>query len=244
MKSLNIILGIVVIQAAGCLSPPSISVNTSLRRHELKGKTLAVGGLTAQNIMDYPGQAAEETIVRDAGTALQKRLKHSRVLTAEAAWAAAGPPPLKISRGSPITIGHKLTPDFLHRTHAQGVDYLLWIDLLENIVKNSSSQKLSTSRTASSYSTRNGKRYSTPGSTSNTYYSYEAAGRRLGASYSLLDTASGRTVWRADAKFTRARVSSTTSWSGFPEPPARPLPPEESMLMQKMTDAAMARLPK
>lgn len=244
MKPLSIILWIVVIQAAGCLSPPSVSVSTSLRRHALNGKTLAVGGFTAQNIMDYPGQTAEETIVRDAGTALQRRLKHSRVLTAEAAWAAAGPPPLKISCGAPITIGHKLTPDFLRKTRAQGVDYLLWIDLLENTVKNSNSQRVSTSRTSSSYSTRNGKKCYNPGSTSNTYYSSEAAGRRLGASYSLLDTASGRTVWRADTKFTRARVSSTMAWSGFPEPPGRPLPPEESKLMQKMTDAAMAGLPK
>lgn len=244
MKSLRIILWIVVIQAAGCLSPPSVSVSTSLRRHDLKGKTLAVGGFTAQNIMDYPGQTAEETIVRDAGTALQKRLKHSRVLTAEAAWAAAGPPPLKISRGAPIAMGHELSPGFLRRTRALGVDYLLWIDLLENTVRGSSSQRVSKSRTASSYSTRNGKRYYTPGSTSNTYYSYETAGRRLGASYSLLDTASGRTVWRADTHFTRGSVNSSMAWSGYPDPPARPLPPEESKLMQRMTDAAVAELPK
>lgn len=244
MKSLNIILWVVVVQTVGCLSPPSVSVSTSLRRHDLKGKTLAVGGFTAQNLMDYPGQTAEETIVRDAGTALQKRLKHSRVITAEAAWAAAGPPPLKISGGVPINIGHKLNRDFLRRTRALGVDYLLWIDLLENTVRDSSSQRVSKTRTASSYSTRNGKRYSTPGTTSNTYYSYEAAGRRLGASYSLLDTASGRTVWCADIKFTRGRMNSSMSMSGFPEPPARPLPPEDSTLMQKMTEAAMAVLPK
>jgi hypothetical protein len=244
MKPLSIILMIVVVQAAGCSSRPSVSVSSSLGKHGLKGKTLAVGGFTAQSIMDYPGQVAEETIVNDAGTALQHRFKHSRVLTAEAAWAAAGPPPIKINSGVPITLGHKLTRDFMRRTHAQGVDYLLWIDLMDNTVRNASSRSQSTRRTSSSTLSRGGRRFSSPGSYTTTYYSYEAAGRSLGASYSLLDTASGKSVWRAECLFSRAKVNSTASMSGYPMPPSMPLPPEESVLMRRMTTAVIAELPK
>lgn len=245
MQPFNIILWLVVVQVVGCSAPPSVSITSSLGRHELRGKTLAVGGFTARSLMDYPGQTAEAAIVSDAGTALQQRLKHSRVLTAETTWSTAGPPPKKINSGVPITLGHRLTRDFLHRTRAHGVDYLLWIDLVDNTVKHSSGQRVSTNRTSSSsYVTRSGRRYYSPGSTRTTYSSYEAAGRSLGASYTLLDTASGKIVWRADSKYSRSRISSTSSMSGYPMPPSRPLPPEESALMQKMTAAVIAKLPR
>lgn len=244
MKPLDIILWLVIIQMVGC-SSPSVSVTSTLGRHELRGKTLAVGGFTARSLMDYPGQTAEEVIVRDAGTALQQRLKHSRVLTAESAWSAAGPPPKKFNSGVPVTLGHRLTRDYLRRTRALGVDYLLWIDLVDNAVKHSSGQRTSVNRTSSTYVTRsNGRRYYNPGSTTAIYSSYEVAGRSLGASYSLLDTASGRIVWRADSRYSRARISSTSSRSGYPMPPDMPLPPEEPVLMKKMTAAVIAKLPR
>ena len=229
---------------ASCSSPPTVGVTSSLGRHALMGKTLAIGGFTARSIADYPGQSAEETIVNDAGTALQHRFKHFRVLTAEDLWAAAGPPPTKISSGVPITIGHKRTRDFLRRTHALGVDYLMWIDLMDNSTRNSTGQTVSTSRGQSRTMRSSGRRSTSYSSSSLTYISYAAAGRCLGVSYALLDTVSGKPVWRADCMYARSRVNSAASGYGYPQPPRTPLPPDETQLMQRMTTAAIAELPK
>ncbi len=244
MNRLSISLSFAVLLTASCSAPPTVGVTSSLERHALKGKTLAVGGFTARSIADYPGQTAEETIVNDAGTALQRRFKHFRVLTAEALWAAAGPPPTKISRGVPITIGHERTRDFLRRTHALGVDYLMWIDLMDNTTRNSSGQYLATSRGQSRGMGSGGRRSTSYSSSITSYISYAAAGRSLGVTYALLDTASGKPVWRADCMYARGRVSRAASGSGYLQPPRTPLPPEETKLMQRMTTAAIAELPK
>jgi hypothetical protein len=244
MNRLSISLVFAVMLTAGCTSKPIPVVTSSLGRHALKGKTLAVGGFTARNIADYPGQSAEETIVSDAGTALQRRFKHLRVLTAEALWAAAGPPPTKISRGVPITIGHERTRDFLRRTHALGVDYLMWIDLMDNTTRNSSGQYLSTSRGQSRVMGSGGRRSTSYSSSITSYISYAAAGRSLGVTCALLDTASGKPVWRADCMYARGRVSRAASGAGYPQPPRTPLPPEETKLMQRITTAVIAELPK
>jgi hypothetical protein len=240
MNRLKFFIVLIVLLTASCSSPPTVGVTSSLGRHALKGKTLAVGGFTAQSIADYPGQAAEETIVGDAGTALKRRFKHLRVLTAEDLWAAAGPPPTKISTGVPITIGHKRTRDFLRRTHALGVDYLMWIDLMDNTTRNSSGQ-LQSMRRGQSTLRSSGRRSS---SSSTSYYSYAAAGRSLGVSYVLLETASGKPVWRAECVYARARLSTMAAGSGYPWQPRTPLPPDETKLMQRMTTAAIAELPK
>ena len=229
---------------ASCSAPPTLGVTSSLGRHELKGKTLAIGGFTARSIADYPGQSAEETIVNDAGTALQRRFRHLRVLTAEDLWAAAGPPPIKISSGVPITIGHKRSRDFLRRTHALGVDYLIWIDLMDNTTRNSSGQYMSTSRGQSKVMGSGGRRSTFHGSSIRSYISYAAAGRSLGVSYALLDTASGKPVWRADCLYASGRVSRAASGFGYPQPPRSPFPPDETKLMKRMTTAAIAELPK
>ncbi len=229
---------------ASCSSPPTVGVTSSLGRHALKGKTLAIGGFTARSIADYPGQSAEETIVSDAGTALQRRFKHFHVLSAEDLWAAAGPPPRKISTGVPITIGHKRTQDFLRKTHKLGVDYLMWIDLMDNSTRNSTGQYVSTSRGQSTTSRSGARRSTSYGYNSYIYSSYAAAGRCLGVSYALLDTASGKPVWRADCVYAKSRVNSEVSGYGYPPPPRTPLPPEETQLMQRVTTAAIAELPK
>lgn len=62
---------------ANCVSKPTVTVAYSgLGKKELKDKTVAVGGLTAKDISMYPGQVHEITILSDAGTAMQHRLKH------------------------------------------------------------------------------------------------------------------------------------------------------------------------
>ena len=243
MNRLRISLSLAVLLTASCASPPTLVVTSSLGRHDLKGKTLAVGGFTAQDLMTYPGQTEEETIVNDAGTALQHHLKHSHVLTAEAAWAAAGPPPIKMNSGVAITLGHKLTRDFIRRMHSQGVDYLLWIDLVDNSVDKASKQWLSTQCTSSTSSSRRRGAFASR-STVTEYNRSESASRSLGAAYSLLDTAHGKPVWRAESLFSRSNVSYSRSTSGYPPPPRAPLPPMESKLMQRMTAAVIDRLPR
>jgi len=243
MKPLMCPLLFVMTLMASCSSKPTLVVTSSLGRHALKGRTLAVGGFTASDVMTYPGQTAEAAIVEDAGTALLHRFKHSRVMTAEAAWAAAGPPPTKINTGVPIPLGHKLTLDFIRRTRAQGLDYLLWIDLMENSVEKASKQWQSTRSTSSTSSSRRRGSFPTR-STVTEYNRSEGAGRSLGVAYSLVDTSSGKPVWRAESRFSRENVNCSRSSSGYPAPPRVPLPPEESVLIRRMTTMAIAELPK
>jgi hypothetical protein len=258
MKTLILLLPLVLAWMTSCSSKPKLFIISSLGKHALRGRTLAVGGFTAQDLMVYPGQVAEATIVADAGTALQQRFKHSQVLTAAAVRAAAGSPPTKFSSHVPVMIGSKLTANFIRKTRAQGMDYLLWIDLLDNAVENGSNQWVSTRTESSSCSCtkKNGAKCSSSSCGSSCqgsccrertvkeYHSATSARRSLKASYSLLDTASGKAVWRADAILTRSNNHFAQSDSGYPALPKVPLPPMESDIMKRMTTAAIARLPK
>jgi hypothetical protein len=258
MKTLILLLPLAFSWLTNCSSKPTLSINGSLGKHDLHGKTLAVGGFTAQDLMVYPGQEAEATIVSDAGMALQQRFKHSQVLTAEAVRAAAGSPPKKFSSPVPIMIGSKLTPNFIRKTRALGMDYLLWIDLLENSVENGSNRWVSTRTESSSCSCtkKNGAKCSSSfcgsscqGSccqklTVKEFNSSTTATRSLQASYSLLDTASGKAVWRADAILAKSNNRFANSESDYPALPQVPLPPMESEIMKRMTTAAIARMPK
>ncbi|WP_395736708.1 hypothetical protein [Prosthecobacter sp.] len=248
MNALSIPLVFAVMLAAGCASRPSVAVTSSLGSHALKGRTVAVGGFAARDVMTYPGQTAEALIVCDAGKALRHRFKHSYAMTAEATWSVAGPPATKVNLGIPLTLGHKPTPDFMRRTRAEGVDYLLWIDLLENSVGKASKQWVSTrsSRSLSNSGSRSRSTNVYPNTLTTVvaYHRSESASRSLGASYTLLDTATGRTVWRADSKLSGENVNYSQSPTGYPAPPRVPLPPEEDVLMKRMTAAAIDALPK
>ena len=72
----------------------------------------------------------------------------------------------------------------------------------------------------------------------------EIATRSMAASYTLLATATGKSVWQADSLRSDSNVNTSTSESGFPMPPSVPLPPTESQIMKRMTTCAIARLPK
>jgi hypothetical protein len=90
--------------------------------------------------MVYPGRTEERLILQEAEKALQHRLRRSSVLTTEAARAAVGFPPSKFSAGVPIVLGSKISPGFIRKAHAEGLHYLLWIDLRDNSVDHSSRQ--------------------------------------------------------------------------------------------------------
>ncbi|MCF7789869.1 MAG: hypothetical protein K9N47_27345 [Prosthecobacter sp.] len=258
MKTLILLLPLVFAWMTSCSSKPTLVISGSLGKHDLRGKTLAVGGFTAQDLMVYPGQVAEAAIVADAGTALQHRFKPSQVLTVEAVRAAAGSPPTKFSSHVPVVIGSKLTANFIRKTRAHGMDYLLWIDLLDNSVENGSNQWVSTRTESSSCSCtkKNGAKCSSSSCGSSCqgsccrertvkeYNSATSATRTLLASYSLLNTTTGKAVWRADAKLARSNNRYANSESGFPALPKVPLPPMEAEIMKRMTTAAIARLPK
>lgn len=243
---------------AGCRSDPTLAVSSSLGRQALRGKTIAVGGLTAQGVMVYPGRTEEGLILQEAEKALQHRLRHSTVLTLAAARGAVGFPPSKFSAGVPIVLGSKLSPGFIRKAHAAGLHYLLWIDLRDNSVDHSSRQRQNTRTVYSSCSCgKIGDKSCRTGSccsgctsscrratTVSVYAASEFATRRVAASYTLLDTASGRTVWRAESQRSDSNVNTASSESGFPMPPGVPLPPTESQVMKRMTTFAVARLPK
>lgn len=262
-------LMLAAVSMVGCASAPSVAVVFSgITKHDLRGKTIAVSGFTATDRMTYPGQVSEMKILCDAGHAMQRRLKRSQVLPVAAAWAAAGTPPTKFSTDIPVVLGRKLTPAYLRQTQLQGIDYLLWIDLVGNTVRSRSSQGQSTrteypscscgqidnsNQGNSSISDCRGSgssccsscRSSCRNGTEVTeYHSSETATRQLAARYSLLDTATGKPVWRADSGHLRSQVNSSTSESGYPLAPPAPLPPEESQLMQQMSAAVFGKLPK
>ena len=251
-----VMLGISLL--ASCTSRPTVSITSSLGRHDLRGKTLAVGGFTARDSATYPGQTEEASIVNDAEAALRKRLKRSSVWTTSTAWAAAGPPPMKYSSGVRIILGSKLTPDFIAKARARGMDYMLWIDLSENSVRYLSNQWQSTRtvypscscgkinnttcRTTSCCSACNST--CSQGRWVTVYHRSESATRFLQARYSLLDTATSKTLWRADVSFSKSRDHYNSSETGYPMAPSVPLPSMESELMKKMSGAAMAKLPR
>lgn len=241
-----------------CAADPTLAVSSSLGRHELRGKTIAVGGLTAQGVMVYPGRTEEGLILQEAEKALQHRLRHSRVLTMEAARGAVGFPPSQFSAGVPIVLGSKLSPGFIRKAHAGGLDYLLWIDLRDNTVDHSNRQRQNTrtvysscscgkigDKTCRTGSCCSGCSSSCRSSTTVTVYSAsEFATRSIAASYTMLNTASGKTVWQAESLRSDSNVNTATSESGLPRPPSVPLPPTESQIMKRMTTCAIARLPK
>lgn len=266
MRPAKTVLILAAVSMVSCASAPSVAVVFSgITKHDLRGKTIAVSGFTAADRMTYPGQVPEMKILSDAGHALQRRLKRSQVLTVAAAWAAAGTPPTQFATDIPVVLGRKLTPAYLRQTQLQGIHYLLWIDLVGNTVRSRSSQGTSTrteypscscgqidhSNSSSSDCRGSGSsccsscRSSCRSGTEVTeYHSSETATRQLAARYSLLDTATGKPVWRADSGHSRSQVNTSTSESGYPLAPPMPLPPEESQLMQKMTPAVFGKLPR
>lgn len=238
-------------------SDPTLSVISSLPGHGLRGKTLAIGGLTAPGTNIYPGQTEESIILVNAEQELQKHLKHSRVLSMAAVQQAVGHAPSKFSSGVPIILGSKLSPAFMRKAQAHGIDCLLWIDLRVNSVEADSTQRTfsRTVRNSCSCGKVNGKSCSAGSCTSGcrrscSSYSTEVknvvskiARRTVGASYSLVDTATGHVSWQAESMLTRSNVRSNSSASGVPEPPSAPLPPTESAIMRRMTKAALKNLP-
>lgn len=135
------VLSLFSLGLGSCTSDPTLSVSSSLAKHGLRGRTLAVGGLTAPATNIYPGQAEESSILLNAEEELRKHLKHSRVLSMAAVQQAVGAPPSKFSSGVPIIIlGSKLSPGFMKKAQAKGIDYLLWVDLRGNSVDHDSRQ--------------------------------------------------------------------------------------------------------
>jgi hypothetical protein len=258
MKPHSLILFFVTAWLTSCAADPTLAVSSSLGRHELRGKTLAVGGLTAQGVMVYPGRTEESLILQEAEKALEHKLRRSRVLNTKDARAAVGFPPSKFSTGVPIVLGSRLSPGFIRKAHAEGLHYLLWIDLRDNSVDHSSRQRQNTRTVYSSCSCgKIGDNSCTTGSccsgctsscrhgtTVTDYTASEIATRSIAASYKLLATATGKTVWQAESLRSDSNVNTATSESGFPMSPSVPLPPTESHIMKRMTTCAVARLPK
>ncbi|MFC5455933.1 hypothetical protein [Prosthecobacter fluviatilis] len=251
------VLVLLSVALVSCRSDPTLSVTSSLPRHGLRGKTLAIGGLTAPGTNIYPGQEEESIILVNAEHELRKHLKHSRVLSMAAVQQAVGHAPAKFSSGVPIILGSKLSPAFMRKARGRGIDCLLWIDLRLNSVDADTRQNTFTRtfRNSCSCGKVNGKSCgggscASGCSRSCGSYSTESenvvskiARRTVGASYSLLDTATGHVVWQAESMLTRGNVRSNRSTTGVPVPPTTPLPPTESAIMLRMTHAALDRLP-
>lgn len=72
----NLMLIFVTAWLTSCAADPTLAVSSSLGRRELRGKIIAVGGLTAQGVMVYPGRTEESLILQEAEKALQHRLRH------------------------------------------------------------------------------------------------------------------------------------------------------------------------
>lgn len=179
------------------------------------------------------------------------------------AWSAAGKPSAKLAPVVPVVLGRELTEAYISRARSKGIDYLLWIDLDGNSVEYCSRQWQSTRTEYPSCSCgkiKNGGKdvWCRSGSSCcgdcrsscrigrdiTVYHCSETATRHVGASYLLLDTTTGRPVWRADAAHSQAEVNSSTSESGYPPAPARPLPPEEWLIMRRMSNAVIDKLPR
>jgi len=264
MKALPFFIVIVIVAhlITGCQSRPTVTVvQNSLFKGALKNKKVAVGGLTASDAAVYPGQAQEMKILSDAGTVVQRRLSRSRVLSVDAAWGAAGWPSTKVASGVPVVLGRQLTKSYVRNARSKGIDYLLWIDLTGNSVSSRSGQwqmsrtdyptcscgKIGDSPCQSAGSSSCSSRCCSScrkGNTVTEHHHSVSASRRVGADYSLLDTNTEKPVWRANVVLSRAAVNDSMSESGSPSPPMAPLPPEESLIMRRMTKAVIGRLPK
>lgn len=249
---------------AGCASKPALKILFSeLPPRALQNKTLAVAGLSTPNSTVYPGQIMEREILRDAGLEAGHRLKHSHILMPDEMRKLAGSPAIKLASRPSMRLGSSLTPGFLSKARSCGIDYLLWIDLTCNEVTRRSRQWHSTRMEYSACSCG----YVTEGETSTAcrlvgscrsgccrschrgeqiteFHSSESNTRSMHASHQLIDTATGRCVWRADSAFSNAACSVNTSKSGFPLAPPPPLPDGEAQLMRSMSEAALGRLPR
>lgn len=242
---------------SSCRSDPTLSVTSSLPKQGLRGRTLAVGGLTAPGVNVYPGQTEESIILVNAEEEMQRRLRRSRVLSTAAVQQAVGSAPTRFSSGVPIVLGSKLSPAFIRKAQAQGIDYLLWIDLRDNFVEQDSRQNSYTKTTSSSCCCGkvNGKTCRTGACASGCGSSCRSssrvvenvlsavARRTVAASYSLLDTATGHVAWQAESMLTKSSIHSNSSSTGTPLMPSMPLPPTESEIMKRMTSSALKKLP-
>ena len=248
----------------GCSSRPTVSVvHTSLAKQDLRGKTIVVGGFSANDEAVYPGQVSEMEILSDAGQALRRRLKKSNIVQIEDAWAAIGQPPAKFAQSVPVILGRTLAPAYVRNARSQGIDYLLWIDMTNNSVAHRDSQWRTTTTEYPSCScgTLSGSdspcRSASGGSCCSScgnscsrgqeliaYHRSVTATRDLSASYTLLDTATGKAAWQTNSRHSRSLAHTLSSKSDFPPLPPTPLPPDESELMTKMSEAALGRLPR
>lgn len=247
-----------------CGSRPTVNVVVNdLPKAVLRGKTVAVGGFAAESTATYPGQVMEAEIVKDTGILAQRRLRKSRVLAPEEAMKLAGTPPAKLASRPSMRIGSRLTPAFVSDAHVHGIHYLLWIRLSGSDVLRRSRLWRSTRTEYSSCScgdvTENGTTKScrsggscrsgccsscSRGEQITEYHNSESITRRLSASHELIDTGTGRCVWRADSALSRLTTNTNTSRSGFPLAPPPPLPDEESLMMRCMARAVMGKLPR
>ena len=259
MRPFHLLILVVAQWLTSCSSDPTLSVSSSLPSRALRGKTVAIGGLTAAGSNVYPGQTEESSILMDAEQALQQRLKCSRVLSMAAVQQSIGAPPAKFSSGIPIILGSKLSPTFIRQARTQGIDHLLWIDLHDNSVDHSTNQRSYTRSVSSTCSCGkvNGKSCRTgscssfcnsscrSSSTTRETVLSATATRRIGASYSLLDTATRHVVWQAQSMLERSKVNTALSASqtSLPSLPNMPLPPTETEIMHRMTKAALRKLP-
>ncbi|MBB5030589.1 hypothetical protein [Prosthecobacter vanneervenii] len=242
---------------SSCRSDPTLSVTSSLPKQGLRGRTLAVGGLTAPGVNVYPGQTEESIILMNAEEEMQRRLRRSRVLSMAAVQQAVGSAPTRFSSGVPIVLGSKLSPGFIRKVQARGIDYLLWIDLRDNFVEQDSRQNsfIKTASSSCCCGKVNGKTCRTGACASGCGSSCRSssrvvenvlsavARRTVAASYSLLDTATGHVTWQAESMLTKSSIHSNSSTTGTPLMPVMPLPPTESEIMKRMTSAALKKLP-
>lgn len=247
-----------------CGSKPAVNVVFSdLPKEALRGKIVAVGGFTAESSATYPGRCMEAEIVRDAGILARGRLRRSRVLTMEETLKLAGNPPIKLSSRPQMRLGSRLTQAFISKAHVRGIDYLLWIHLSGSDVTRWS-RLWSSTRTENSACTcgdvteggttqpcrsggscRSGCCSScSRGEEITEFHNSESIMRRLSASHQLIDTGTGRSVWRTDSAWSRITTHTNTSRSGFPLAPPPPLPDEESQMMRGIGRAVMDKLPR
>jgi len=246
-----------------CTSKPTVNVVFSdVTSATLRGKILAAVGFAAESSATYPGQSTEAEILRDASLLAKRRLKRSRVLTPKEIIHLVGTPPIKLSSRPPMRLGSQLTQAFIAKAHASGIDYLLWIQLTGSNVMRQSRLWRSTRTEYSACTcgdvTEGGTTQACRSSGScrigccsacsrgqeiNEFHNSESIMRRLSACHQLIDTSTGRSVWRADSTLSRISTHTNTSTSGFPLAPPPPLPEEESQMMRCMGKAAMDKLP-
>ncbi|MFM7604720.1 MAG: hypothetical protein ACKO8Z_05915, partial [Prosthecobacter sp.] len=247
-----------------CGSKPAVNmVFSDLPKAALRGKIVAIGGFTAESSATYPGQCMEAEILRDTDILARCRLKWSRVLTPEETIKLAGTPPMKVSSRPPMRLGSRLTQAFIEKAHAHGIDYLLWIHLSGNDVTRWNrlwrSKRTEYSACTCGDVTEDGKMQAcrsggscrsgccstcSRGEQITEFHNSESMMRRLSARHELIETGTGRNVWRTDSTLSRISTHTNTSTSDFPLAPPPLFPDEESQMMRSMGKAAMNKLPR